>query len=55
MPLSLIHIFWTLSKVDPWVNLLRGSAQAFSAIMGGVDSIDVLPFDAAVRLSLIHI
>ena len=35
--------FWTLSKVDPWVNLLRGSAQAFSAIMGGVD------------LSLIHI
>ena len=35
--------FWTLSKVDPWVNLLRGSAQAFSAIMGGVDSIDVLP------------
>lgn len=42
--------FWTLSKVDPWVNLLRGSAQAFSAIMGGVDSIDVLPFDAAVRM-----
>ena len=42
--------FWTLSKVDPWVNLLRGSAQAFSAIMGGVDSIDVLPFDAAVRI-----
>lgn len=43
--------FWTLSKVDPWVNILRGSAQAFSAIMGGVDSIDVLPFDAAVRMS----
>ena len=36
--------------MDPWVNLLRGSAQAFSAIMGGVDSIDVLPFDAAVRM-----
>ncbi len=42
--------YWTLSKVDPWVNMLRGSAQAFSAIMGGVDSIDVLPFDAAVRM-----
>ncbi len=42
--------FWTLSKVDPWVNMLRGSAQAFSAIMGGVDSIDVLPFDTAVRM-----
>ncbi|MEG1071109.1 MAG: methylmalonyl-CoA mutase family protein [Akkermansia sp.] len=40
---------WTMSKVDPWVNMLRGTTQAFSAIMGGVDSIDVLPFDAAVR------
>ncbi len=41
--------FWSLSKVDPWVNMLRGTAQAFSAIMGGVDSLDVLPFDTAVR------
>lgn len=42
--------YWTLSKVDPWVNMLRGSAQAFSAIMAGVDSIDVLPYDSAVRM-----
>ena len=42
--------FWTISKVDPWVNMLRGTAQAFSAIMGGVDSLDILPFDCAVRM-----
>lgn len=40
---------WTVSKVDPWVNMLRGTAQAFSAVLGGVDSLDVVPFDAAVR------
>lgn len=41
---------WTVSKVDPWVNMLRGTAQAFSAVIGGVDSLDVVPFDAAVRV-----
>lgn len=40
---------WTISKVDPWVNMLRGTAQAFSAVIGGVDSLDVTPFDAGVR------
>lgn len=40
---------WTVSKADPWVNMLRGTAQAFSAVLGGVDSLDVVPFDAAVR------
>lgn len=40
---------WTLSKVDPWSNMLRGTAQAFSAAIGGVDSLEVTPFDAAVR------
>ncbi len=42
---------WTISKVDPWVNMLRGTAQAFSAVIGGVDSLDVVPFDSAVRVS----
>ncbi len=40
---------WTISKVDPWVNMLRGTSQAFSAVLGGVDSLDVTPFDVAVR------
>ncbi|WPX39357.1 methylmalonyl-CoA mutase family protein [Akkermansia sp. N21116] len=42
--------FWTISKVDPWVNMLRGTSQAFSAFLGGVDSLDILPFDCAVRM-----
>ncbi len=40
---------WTISKVDPWVNMLRATSQAFSAVLGGVDSLDVSPFDVAVR------
>lgn len=42
---------WSETKVDPWVNILRGTTQAFSGVMGGVDSLDVLPFDHAVRSS----
>lgn len=42
--------FWTLSKVDPWVNLLRRFRPGILRHYGGVDSIDVLPFDAAVRM-----
>ncbi|MFI3244102.1 MAG: acyl-CoA mutase large subunit family protein, partial [Akkermansia sp.] len=40
---------WSVSKIDPWVNMLRGTSQAFSAVLGGVDSLDVEPFDVAVR------
>jgi methylmalonyl-CoA mutase len=35
-----------LTARDPWVNILRGTASAFSAITGGVDVISVLPFDS---------
>ncbi|NOG44328.1 MAG: hypothetical protein HND50_03815 [Calditrichaeota bacterium] len=37
-----------LSKLDPWTNMLRATSAAFSAIIGGCDSLDVLPFDLAV-------
>ncbi len=30
---------------DPWVNMIRATGQAFSAIIGGCDTLDVLPFD----------
>jgi len=33
------------SYFDPWVNMLRGSGSAFAALVGGCDSLDVLPFD----------
>lgn len=36
------------SKRDPWVNLLRGTAETFAAAIGGADTISVVPFDAAV-------
>jgi methylmalonyl-CoA mutase len=39
-----------MSKRDPWVNLLRTTIAAFSAGIGGADSITVLPFTAALGL-----
>lgn len=38
---------WNQSVYDPYVNLLRGTTEAMSAAIAGVDSIEVLPFDAA--------
>lgn len=32
---------------DPYVNMLRGTTEAMSAAIAGVNSIEVLPFDAA--------
>lgn len=36
---------------DPWVNLLRTTAAAFAAVIGGAESLEVRPFDAALGLS----
>jgi methylmalonyl-CoA mutase len=41
--------FWTKTVYDPYVNMLRGTAEAFAAIIGGVDSLHVSPFDEMVR------
>jgi len=35
--------------VDPWVNMLRVTTEAFSGIAGGCDSIHVGPFDEVIR------
>lgn len=40
---------WNLSEYDPWVNILRTTTEALSGVLGGVDSLEVPPFDAAVR------
>lgn len=40
----------SLTRRDPWVNLLRGTIAAFSAGVGGADSIGVQPFTAALGL-----
>lgn len=41
----------SLTKRDPWVNLLRSTVATFSAGVGGADSLTVLPFTAALGLS----
>ncbi len=38
---------WTKTVYDPYVNMLRGTSEAFAAIIGGVDSLHVSPFDEA--------
>jgi methylmalonyl-CoA mutase len=39
-----------LTANDPWVNLLRTTVAAFSAGVGGADSVSVLPFTMAMGL-----
>lgn len=36
-----------MTQRDPWVNMLRTTLAAFGAGVGGADSVNVLPFDAA--------
>ncbi|TGE01024.1 methylmalonyl-CoA mutase family protein [Methylobacterium nonmethylotrophicum] len=40
----------TTTRRDPWVNMLRATTAAFSAGLGGADSVTVLPFTAALGL-----
>ncbi|AMN41330.1 methylmalonyl-CoA mutase family protein [Rhodoplanes sp. Z2-YC6860] len=40
----------TMTKRDPWVNMLRGTIAAFAAGIGGADAVSVLPFTAALGL-----
>lgn len=42
---------WNQSVYDPYVNMLRGTTEAMSAAIAGVDSLTVVPFDAAYRKS----
>ncbi|MEN8006156.1 MAG: methylmalonyl-CoA mutase family protein [Candidatus Krumholzibacteriota bacterium] len=40
----------TGTRLDPHVNMLRATTQAMSAVLGGVDSLSVAPFDEAAGL-----
>jgi methylmalonyl-CoA mutase len=40
----------TMTRRDPWVNMLRATIAAFSAGVGGADAIAVLPFTSAIGL-----
>ncbi len=37
----------TMTQRDPWVNLLRGTAETLSAVLGGADAVVTARFDAA--------
>ncbi len=40
---------WNQTAYDAYVNMLRGTTEAMSAAIAGVDSLEVLPFDYAFR------
>nr|WP_256434391.1 methylmalonyl-CoA mutase family protein [Brevibacillus sp. HB1.3] len=40
---------WTKTIYDPYVNMLRSTTEAFSAVIGGADSLHVSAFDEAIR------
>lgn len=40
---------WNMTVYDAHVNLLRGTTEAMSAALAGVDSLEVLPFDYTFR------
>ena len=40
---------WNMTVYDPYVNMLRGTTEAMSATIAGVDSLEVLPFDYPFR------
>jgi methylmalonyl-CoA mutase len=44
--ISAVSSYRTLTVVDPWVNLLRGTAACLGAVLGGADSVTVAPFDS---------
>ncbi|NTX53522.1 methylmalonyl-CoA mutase subunit beta [Myxococcus sp. CA039A] len=35
----------TKTQRDPWVNILRGTAESFAAVVAGADSVSTSPFD----------
>lgn len=41
--------FWDKTIYDPHINVLRATTEAMSAVLGGVDSVCVVPFDACYK------
>lgn len=49
MKIHAVTSSWNQTVYDPYVNMLRGTTEAMSASIAGVDSLEVLPFDYAFR------
>ena len=47
MKIHAVTTDFNMTVYDPYVNMLRGTTEAMSAALGGVDSMEVLPFDFA--------
>ena len=45
MKISAVTSEFNMTVYDPYVNMLRGTTEAMSAALGGVDSLEVLGFD----------
>lgn len=43
--------YFTETTYDPYVNVLRNTSQTFSGVVGGVNTMQVAPFDEAIRQS----
>ncbi len=41
-----VSSYRTLTVVDPWVNLLRGTAACLGAVLGGADTVALAPYDS---------
>ncbi|MBT8454001.1 MAG: methylmalonyl-CoA mutase subunit beta [Deltaproteobacteria bacterium] len=39
---------FTKARIDPWVNMLRATAECTAAVLGGAHSIATLPFDCVI-------
>jgi methylmalonyl-CoA mutase len=48
VPLHAVTSRAMMTQRDPWVNMLRTTVAAFGAGVGGADTVQVLPFDAAI-------
>jgi len=49
VPVDVVTSWRFLSATDIYNNMLRATSQAFAAVAGGCDALDVLPFDLAVK------
>lgn len=45
MKLNAVSAVYQFTMYDPWVNILRGTAECFAAAIGGADIITTLPHD----------
>ncbi|MFA7115634.1 MAG: methylmalonyl-CoA mutase family protein [Bacteroidales bacterium] len=51
MEIHAVTSMWNQTAYDSYINMLRNTTEAMSAAVGGVDSMEVIPFDYSLRTS----